>query len=191
MIEPVVVAEKLDPKIYFARELRLIGDLAIREFVEKVLLAVPEYFFIIPASSTGKYHPTYALGAGGLARHVRAAVWIAVELTRMEDYTPHELDVVVASLLLHDCLKNGKENGGATLAEHPILMSQFIKDKFPDEKLESLDEILSCIETHMGRWITNYKGEVVLKKPETRLQKIVHLADYIASRKQLEFNFNI
>jgi hypothetical protein len=185
------VEEKVDPKVYFAKELRLIGDQPTREFVERVLAVVPEYFFTIPASSTGKYHPAYALGKGGLARHVRAAVWIEVELTRMEDYTPKELDIATASLILHDCVKNGLENSGVTLTEHPILMSKFIKDKFPDEKLECLADILSCVETHMGRWTTNNKtGAKVLNEPTTRLQKLVHMADYIASRRQLEFNFN-
>lgn len=184
------VEEKIDGKVFFAKEIRLIRDEPTRGFVEKMLDKVPQYFFTIPASSTGKYHPAYALGKGGLARHVRSAVWIAIELSRMEDYTPKEVDIIVASLLLHDCLKNGRENGGATLTEHPILMSKFIRDEFPDEKPECLDDILSCIETHMGRWTVNYKGEKVLKEPETRLQKLVHLADYIASRRQLEFNFN-
>ena len=41
---------------------------------------LPNYFFEVPASSTGKYHPEFALGDGGLIRHTKVAVRIAYEL---------------------------------------------------------------------------------------------------------------
>ena len=31
----------------------------------EVIKLLPDYFFVVPASSTGKYHPDYALGDGG------------------------------------------------------------------------------------------------------------------------------
>ena len=34
---------------------------------------LPDYFFKVDASSTGKYHPKYAAGDGGLSRHVKSA----------------------------------------------------------------------------------------------------------------------
>lgn len=40
----------------FKTELNYIKNPKIREFTEKMLLEVPEYFFHIGASSTGKYH---------------------------------------------------------------------------------------------------------------------------------------
>jgi len=176
-------------KSLFSKELNLINNPDIREFVGVVLDGLPEYFFHIPASSTGKYHPAYALGEGGLVRHVIAAVWIADELMRMEDYTQDEKDIVFASLILHDGLKNGNPNTGATLTEHPLLMSKFLHEQEPHNS-EWKPEIISCIETHMGRWVNNFKtGQKVLEPPQSRLQKLVHLADYIASRRQLEFKF--
>ena len=35
---------------------------------------LPDYFFNVPASSTGKYHPEFSLGDGGLVRHTKFAV---------------------------------------------------------------------------------------------------------------------
>jgi hypothetical protein len=53
-------------------------------------------------------------------------------------------------------------------------------------------EIESCISKHMGIWDYDYKSKKkVLPRPDSRLSKLVHLADYIASRKCLEFNFDI
>ena len=46
----------------FKTELAYIKNPKIREFTEKVLIKVPEYFFTIPASSTNKYHPSFSLG---------------------------------------------------------------------------------------------------------------------------------
>ena len=68
------------------KEIDLIQDEEVREFVIKFLHNVPEYFWTVPASSSGKYHPQYALGEGGLARHVKATVKIALSLLSLEMY---------------------------------------------------------------------------------------------------------
>ena len=41
----------------------------IRKFAERCIETIPDYFWNVGASSTGKYHPQYALGDLGLARH--------------------------------------------------------------------------------------------------------------------------
>ena len=45
----------------FGKELNLIGDAERRLFVSRCLENVADYFFEVPASSTGKYHPSYSL----------------------------------------------------------------------------------------------------------------------------------
>ena len=64
----------------FAAELTLITDPGIRAFTEKCIEELPDYFFRVPASSTGKYHPRISLGEGGLLRHTQMAVQIAADL---------------------------------------------------------------------------------------------------------------
>ena len=39
---------------------------AVANYFEHV---VPDYFWVMPASSTGKYHPDQDAGVGGLVRH--------------------------------------------------------------------------------------------------------------------------
>lgn len=180
----------------FKTELDYISDPKIREFTEKVLLEVPEYFFHVAASSTGKYHPTYSLGEGGLVRHTQAAVRIAVELFKMSErgYADTEKDIVISSLILHDTAKHGFNGSKYTITEHPLEIVKFIQSKpeissiIPEDVLST---ICKCISSHMGKWNYDYKTKKeVLPKPKEKLEKLVHLADYIASRKCLEFNFD-
>ena len=93
----------------FEKELKLINNDDIRKMVEMTLEKVPEYFYHIPASTTGKYHPAYSLGEGGLYRHTQAAVKIADDITKLHcmyfNDTLH--DCVIAALILHDTMKCG------------------------------------------------------------------------------------
>ncbi len=183
----------------FKKEVALIQSLQVRKMVLDILENVPEYFFHIPASSTGKYHPAYALGEGGLVRHVRAAVWIAQEMFNMdppEAWNRDERDIVIATLILHDCMKNGDGKDKYTVTEHPILMATMVDNYRSGAETFGIDlpdwvvGIPMCIRSHMGRWTSNPKtNEEVLPKPVTKLEKFVHLCDYIASRRCLEFNF--
>jgi hypothetical protein len=182
--------EKMD---IFATELNYIKDSKIREWVETALTIVPDYFFSVPASSTGKYHPQYALGEGGLARHTQAAVGIAQELFRVEMFSLDEMeqDCITAALILHDTYKSGTDHCRFTVTEHPLVaVEQFSKHQQLTNVLtpRQYEMIFDCIAHHMGQWITDYKSKrEVLEKPKTKIAKIAHLCDYIASRKCLEF----
>lgn len=183
----------------FKTELAYIKNPKIREFTGKVLIKVPEYFFTIPASSTNKYHPSFSLGDGGLLRHTKVAVRIAVDILSLEmmnKYTEDEKDIIISSLILHDCAKKGVPESKYSIVEHPLVMANFIER---DEELknildkETLNKILDCIRTHMGEFNKDYlTKKEVLPKPKSKIQNIVHLADYLSSRKYFEeFNFNV
>lgn len=183
----------------FKTELAYIKNPKIREFTGKVLIKVPEYFFTIPASSTNKYHPSFSLGDGGLLRHTKVAVRIAVDILSLEmmnEYTEDEKDIIISSLILHDCAKKGVPESKYSIVEHPLVMANFIER---DEELknildkETLNKILDCIRTHMGEFNKDYlTKKEVLPKPKSKIQNIVHLADYLSSRKYFEeFNFNV
>ena len=106
----------------FEEELTLIKNDEIREITARLLDGAPEYFWHVAASSSGKYHPAYALGEGGLVRHVKAAVRFANHLFVINDFTEKEQDYIISALLLHDILKHGKDGDvGHTVFEHPIL----------------------------------------------------------------------
>lgn len=173
----------------FEKELSMIQDEKVKEFTKEMIELLPEYFFEVPASSTGKYHPQYALGRGGLVRHTKAAIGIARELFRLEEYKfdPYLQDLIVAALILHDGFKHGAPKQRYTLIEHPKLIAAYIRGR---SKFIDRESVCHLIETHMGQWVHDYKtGAKVLEKPETKAQKFIHLCDYIASRKCLEYVF--
>ena len=70
----------------FATELSYIMDDTLRTFISQCLDGLPNYFRHIGASTSGKYHPAYTLGEGGLVRHTKAAVGIAKELIRADPF---------------------------------------------------------------------------------------------------------
>ena len=160
---------------------------------------LPDYFFRVAASSTGKYHPSFALGEGGLVRHTKAAVKIAHELLGLDMYsyyyTQNEQDLMLVALVLHDGWKHGPDAiaGKYTVAEHPIVCSSWIKNHaILSSMLEEnqINFLCGCIASHMGQWNKDYKlNRTILPAPRTPAQKFVHQADYLASRKYLIFDF--
>ncbi len=171
----------------------------IRKFADACMDEIPEYFWKIPASSTGKYHPQYALGEGGLARHTMALCRILSYILGLECYqemiSSRNADLMLVAGMMHDTCKSGKQEDFVkshfTKFEHPLLAANLVRSIrgiIPDEEVEFCAH---CIESHMGQWNTNSKnGEIVLPKPEDRFQMIVHLADYLASRKDIILEFN-
>jgi len=178
----------------FKNELSWIGNPDIRSFVSEQIDRLPDYFFEVAASSTGKYHPSYALGEGGLVRHTKAAVAIAKDLLSLDmygRYSAEDRDIILAALILHDGMKHGSAGGKYTVATHPTEMADFIQADCA-KKLgeETCDKLYSAIAAHMGQWNTDYKTKKeILPKPQTAMQKFVHQCDYLASRKYLEVNF--
>lgn len=180
----------------FKEELLLIKDKKLREILLKIINLLPEYWLHEAASSTGKYHPEYALGEGGLLRHSKAAMRIGYELLNDpcigDKYTSHEKDLMLMSLLVHDGLKLGDPQERYTRFDHPILMANFVVEKSDELELSLEDAKFmgDVIKTHMGPWTTDYNGNEVLEKPKTKYQNFVHMCDYLASRKCLLVPFD-
>ncbi len=173
----------------FFKELNYIKDNNLRESTTKLIESLPDYFFEVAASSTGKYHPKYALGEGGLLRHTKVAVRFAYEL--LEDpsigdkYTKKEKDLMLIALMVHDGLKHGEIKDTYTKFEHPLLIANLIDKKgeelgFEKEDIAFLKKVVS---SHMGPWTTNNYSDITLPAPKTKYESFVHMCDYLASRK--------
>lgn len=181
---------------YFLKELTYIKNQKVKKSLIYMIQQLPDYFFKVEASSTGKYHPKYALGNGGLLRHTKAAVRIGYELLSNpiigNKYTDIEQDLMLMGLVLHDGLKLGKEKEKYTKFNHPILMANYIEEQKDNLELSDDQRALVCdvIKTHMGPWITDYQGKEILEKPKTKYQNFVHMCDYLASRKCILIPFD-
>ena len=181
---------------YFLEEISYIKNDKIKKSLIYMINKLPDYFFIVHAASTGKYHPMYASGEGGLLRHTKAAVRIAYELLNDpaigDKYTSDEQDLMLMGLLLHDGLKLGKEESKYTKFDHPILMANYIEEEKDNLELTDSERklVMDVIKTHMGPWTTDYDGNEVLEKPKTKYQNFVHMCDYLASRKCILIPFD-
>ncbi len=186
----------MDREEMFLDELELIKNEDISEALLNVINMLPDYWFHEAASSTGKYHPDYALGDGGLLRHSKAAMRIGYELLSNpcigDKYSDREKDLMLFALLVHDGLKLGEKQEKYTRFDHPILMGNFVVEHKDEIGLNEEDAKFVCdvIKTHMGPWTVDYNGNEVLEKPKTKYQNFVHMCDYLASRKCLLVPFD-
>ena len=189
-------SDKMEREEMFLDELSYISNEDYSEALLNIINMLPDYWLKEAASSTGKYHPEYALGEGGLLRHSKAAMRIGLELLNNpaigDKYTPREKDLMLMSLLVHDGLKLGLPQEKYTRFDHPILMGDFIVEHKEEIGLNEEDAkfMQDVIKTHMGNWTTDYNGNEVLEPPKTKYQNFVHMCDYLASRKCLLVPFD-
>lgn len=167
----------------FERELNLIVNedlrMAVKSYMEE---RVPDHFWEDGASSSGKFHPKFAQGVGGLVRHTKAVVMFAEELLRMSSYAymkEEYKDYVIAACILHDTMKYGLgEYDKSEYKNHArnasIAFLNYCAD-YTDYEPHFL--LLNAIESHMGQWSTDKED-----RPFTSVDRCVHMADYMASR---------
>lgn len=180
----------------FEEELNLIKNEAYRNDARILLNNLPEYFYEVGASSTGKYHPKFAQGELGLVRHTKVLIRILADLVDNpsigNSYTNSEKDLLIVAALIHDGLKHGKEKSKYVVFEHPLLATNYLKEmksqlKFSDEEITFM---VNVINSHMGTWNKDYNGNEVLPVPKTKYEKLLHMCDYLASRKYLDVVFD-
>lgn len=183
----------------FRHQLALIQSEYIREAVAKTLEKAPSYFWEMPASTSGKYHPVYSLGKGGLIRHTKAAIKIACCLLELNMYATlrrQSKDEIIAALILHDCAKKGLDGSEWTVLEHPLcaakLFEEVCSDYIFDKEMSEEDmtsflcrtkNITNIIRSHMGQWDSDKMGNKILPRPITKEEKFVHQCDYLASKR--------
>lgn len=171
------------------------GDLH-KEIALRAMQFIPEYFWTVPASTSGRYHPKTSLGEGGLVRHTQSAFRVAQELFGHPLYaamfTAEERDEIRIALILHDTCKQGlDDDGDGYITEHPILVREALcpwadgEDK-PEGMEEAWERICDLIDTHMGIWNTDKSGTAFVGIPESIGQLFVHACDYLSSRRGIE-----
>lgn len=169
---------------HFEREINLIKEEAHRDFIKYYFsYFCPDYFWEIGASSSGKYHPAFSQGTGGLVRHTKAVVMFAEELLRMSSYSymkDEYKDYVIMACLLHDTCKYGvSEYDKAQYKDHARNAAFNVINawnEYFDFDCSCPDYLSDAIKSHMGQW--SEKED----RPFTAIDRCVHMADYMASR---------
>jgi hypothetical protein len=133
----------------------------------------PEYFWKVPGSSSGKYHPEDHRKEMGLWLHTKRAFTqferLSSSYLEQGKITEEERDYGRSAILLHDIYKYGLPKEKHTVRDHDVIAAQELRDfgGVPEE-------IVGCVESHNGPW---YAG----REPRTDLEQVHHLADMSAS----------
>ena len=168
----------------FVNEPNDITEENLKKFAEELIANADEYFFTVAASTSGKYHPQFDLGEGGLVRHTRCVVFFAQCEATSRMFTEHETNMLIVAAIAHDIKKLGDGKTKHTVDDHPRFAAEYINDTNKRTELLSTEDeniIAAMVYSHMGKW-GHEKG---LPLPQTKLEKALEAADYIASRKEL------
>jgi hypothetical protein len=199
--------------VNFMSFVEMIKNISIQNFVRDVLVNhTPDYFWITPASKSGKHHNEDECVEGGLLVHIKRATNMAIVLMRGIGWYDHQgkdikeekiedHDIVLAAIILHDLLTAGfkgrekKDRDGnlSTDSMHPYYVREELRFKKTDKdiyfyKLPFFDKIMRAIEGHYGYW--SVIPHTANLKDAQSVEFIVYMADYIASRK-LDIWFNV
>jgi len=171
----------------FSGILNQIHNQQIREFTIQCLKDSPDFLNIIPASTSGKYHPHEATLKGGLVWHIQRACWFGNMFFTSYQWDANNIkaDVVLSALLLHDIGK--KSSYGKSYWEyknHPLIAGKMISinAKMIPEKVFKL--IRKCVEHHMGPWTP----KSILKDIQdyNLCELIVYQSDYLSSLRNIK-----
>jgi len=181
----------------FDYELASIKDTTLRAFTEEVLTKVPKYFYSVPASMSGNFHPAQTRCEGGLVIHTKATIRVLFSIARNSllltkligkpELTQSDLDICVSAIILHDIVKYGTTDvaGKYDVGHHASAMEFINKvidfDKYK-EALTMIDVVLGCIYMHMGPW-GKYPDGFNLNDSFKGLPILVEMSDYISSLK--------
>lgn len=179
--------EVLEPLLLF---IDVIQDDGIKQFVRSCLYNAPETFWTQPSSTIPGKNPPDEYGVGGNIKHIQRVCRFAGQIAIAQECDEDEMDLVMASALLHDMAKIITEDDEIVDVYHPYTVKRFIhwvRDK--DEKdgidsassslyimEESLLEIMRIIRCQNGIW-----SEIPETIPVTTLETIVHLAELLAT----------
>lgn len=191
--------DKKDKIALFINEIDSINDKNLKKLATEIIACADDYFFTIPASSTGKNHPLFSLGEGGLVRHTKCVVYMVKCLCESFNIDEYKRDMLIVAALAHDIKKQGNTpNGlGYTVHEHPLLAARYVCEVYFASDITILNGVVNIIadliSSHMGKWGADPKfigDKTPLPMPESDCAKILQAADYIASRREiLDFGF--
>lgn len=161
-------------------EIEYIEDDELRTETKSALArGIPDYFWNVPATSSGYYHNTYGKGKHGLWIHVKmvfsAYQRVVDSFVELGWITEYEADCGRAAVLLHDMLKYGHSysEGDSTVTNHDRLAGMWVQNNTDLPK-----PVVDAVKSHNGSWYDGPSPE-----PDDFVSILVHVADMSASTK--------
>lgn len=164
-----------------------------RNLTEFLIDQLDDYWFIKPASSTGKYHPKFNNGEGGLVRHsLNVCMWWQQMYRAFEQelisFSGRDdiYDLGLIACLFHDAKKygNAEENSRWVKKDHDVKSMEWflhnveIYEHTNDMNFDNkaINYIANAIDHHNGPWSTH-------GAPRTIFERLVFICDYASSQK--------
>lgn len=170
---------------YFANEINMITNTKIKLFTKFCIESAPDYIFVdCPSSSSGKYHPQDELGKNGTIKHIKKVFNKAQELIEFLDCEEYR-DQILSACIIHDLRKQGLKKSGHTVKEHPDLAAKLVEEIHNNHRnllnKTTFIAIRNACGYHYGQWSIGKWIKNMSDYTDTEL--VVHLADYISSRR--------
>ena len=168
-----------------------------KRYLADMVEEMPEYFFTMPSSTSGRHHNKTQCRPHGQLYHVFMFQSILEHRLRLKHNkelypTPEERDAMRCVPLLHDAVKCGwgdEFETRWTKPEHPMLAKRFVLDTKVkhDIPAEYKQMIADMCEAHSGEWNKDRSGRVIMSEPRNEREFFIHECDILASREDLDW----
>lgn len=172
----------------------------MRKYCEDMIQLIPDYIFQIPSSTSMKYHNKTQCQTHGQIYHIVMFGTIMnyiLELKYVKERiakNPIKRDCLRCTPIFHDAIKCGFDGdvNSYSVFEHPLLAGKWIRETSVEHDVnqEIKNYIAALCESHSGEWTTSKKSSEVLPEPQSDEAFIVHLADYLSSRANLDMIYS-
>lgn len=165
----------------------------MRLYCEDMIEQIPDYFFTMPSSTSGKFHNATQCKPHGQVYHVIMFgsimnYLLALKCNREKFKSPVQRDAMRCVPIFHDAIKCGWDGSQYTVHEHPMLAGAWVREIHVEHDIDDSikERIARMCERHSGEWTTNKRSTVVLPEPENEMEILVHECDILSSRPDID-----
>lgn len=165
----------------------------VKEYFLDMCEEIPDYIFTMPSSTSGKYHNKTQCQRFGQLYHMFMFSSILEHLLRLEHYenlfSAADRDLLRCVPFFHDAVKCGWNGSTFTVFEHPLLAAEWVKNTKVKHDLDApgKEAIAQMCASHSGQWNTSKRSSIVLPKPSSEAEFLIHQCDILASRADLDW----
>ena len=165
-----------------------------KDYYMDMIAEIPDYIYVMPSSTSGKFHNAKQCETYGQIYHVYMFDSILNHRLRLklnkELYpTPEERDAMRCVPAFHDAVKCGWNGSKYTVQDHPVLAHQWVLSTKVDHDIpeEYKNMIADMCLTHSGEWNKSRSGKIIMPEPRNSREFFIHECDILASRADLDY----
>lgn len=165
----------------------------MRLYCEDMIENIPDYFFTMPSSTSGRFHNATQCQPHGQVYHaiMFGAIMnyrLALKCNQEKFKSPIQRDAMRCVSIFHDAIKCGWNGSQFTVHEHPMLAGAWVRETHVEHDIDDKikERIARMCERHSGEWTSNKRSTVVLPEPENEMEILVHECDILSSRPDID-----